>query len=223
MPAQKDYIKIQYPRKCEHCDYVSNNPQMYSYHKKTHAPIPEGTLCHFGCGNRATHRNTGGKHTCLERWCDCPKYLEQLAIRTEISWSDADERKEATKKSFIERLHTETVREQSRQTKRRKRNERTLEIKDFQSYSRRAREHSREWAKNQGYKLGVSGYHVDHILSIKEAWELGVSIPVVTHPANLRILWYLDNLSKGRSSDHTLYELIEKIFFGLGNSFYECD
>jgi len=42
--------KITYPRKCNECDYVSNNPAMYHYHKKTHEPIPVGTLCKHGCG-----------------------------------------------------------------------------------------------------------------------------------------------------------------------------
>ena len=44
---------IIYPRKCEHCDYISNNPAMYSIHKKTHQPIPDGQLCDHGCGQNA--------------------------------------------------------------------------------------------------------------------------------------------------------------------------
>ena len=108
---------ITYPRKCPSCNYIANNPAMYSYHKQTHQPVPIGTLCHFGCGCIAMYRNTGGKYTCKEKYQDCSAYLEQLSDRTTKSWKDANTRKEETKKSLISRLHNEKTFKKIKETK----------------------------------------------------------------------------------------------------------
>jgi hypothetical protein len=182
MPAPKDYIKIPYPRQCEHCDYVSNNPTMYHYHKKTHEEIPKDTYCHFGCGCKALFRNTNMKYTC----------------------------KEKTKKSFIKRLHNQETVDKMKATKRKKFGNFTPEqMKDFRHYARRIRARAQQWAKEQGYVLGKQTYHVDHKFSVWDSWLAGLSENVVNHPANLQILEAKKNSSKGRKSLYTLEELLE--------------
>ena len=210
MPAPKDYIKIPYPRKCKHCDYVSNNPTMYHYHKKTHETIPEDTYCHFGCGCKALFCNTGGKYTCKEKWAECPAYIDQLKERTKKSWSGDTQRKEKTKKSFIKRLHNQETVDKMKATKRKKYGNFTPEqMKDFRHYSRRIRARAQQWAKEQGYVLGKQTYHVDHKFSVWDSWLSGLSENVVNHPANLQILEAKKNSSKGRKSLYTLEELLE--------------
>jgi len=200
---------IQYPRKCPDCKYIANNPAMFSYHRKTHAPIPAGILCHFGCRQLATVMNTGGKYTCKEKYHECLAYLDQLAERTRQSWINDVNRKEETKQSLIERLHNEeTYRKQSR-TKRTKFG--TLDperAKEYRRYARFIRQRAQQWAKEQGYVLGQQTYHVDHKLSILDAWKAGLSEEVVNHPANLQIIEAKSNTSKGSRSTLTIEELL---------------
>jgi hypothetical protein len=209
MPAPKDYIKIQYPRKCEHCDYVSNNPSMYHYHSKTHQSIPAGTLCNHGCGQLATVINTNGKYTCLSMAQHCPEYLRKHSSRVKKQWEGAEQRKEETRLTIDTRLNTKENIEKRKQTLKEKWGDFTPEqMKDFRHYARRVRARAQKWAKAQGYELGKQTYHVDHKFSIWDAWLEGLPESVINHPANLRILEANENLSKGAKSLYTLEELL---------------
>ena len=210
MPAPKDYIKIPYPRKCEHCDYVSNNPTMHHYHKKTHEEIPEDIYCHFGCGCKATFRNTGGKYTCKEKWAECPAYINQLKERTTKSWIGDNQRKEKTKERFFKHCCgvPEVIEKQKQTLKEKWGNFTPEQMKDFRHYSRRVRAKAQRWAKEQGYQLGKQTYHVDHMFSVWDSWLAGLPESVVNHPANLQILEAKKNSSKGRKSILTVDELL---------------
>ena len=209
MPAPKDYIKIQYPRKCEHCDYVSNNPSMYHYHSKTHQSIPAGTLCNHGCGQLATVINTNSKYTCLSMAQHCPEYLRKHSSRVKKQWEGAEQRKEETRLTIDTRLNTKENIEKRKQTLKEKWGDFTPEqMKDFRHYARRVRARAQKWAKAQGYELGKQTYHVDHKFSIWDAWLEGLPESVINHPANLRILEANENLSKGAKSLYTLEELL---------------
>ena len=209
MPAPKDYIKIWYPRKCEHCDYVSNNPSMYHYHSKTHQSIPAGTLCNHGCGQLATVINTNGKYTCLPMAQHCPEYLRKHSARVKKQWEGAEQRKEETRLTIDTRLNTKENIEKRKQTLQEKWGDFTPEqMRDFRHYARRIRARAQKWAKAQGYELGKQTYHVDHKFSIWDAWLEGLPESVINHPANLRILEANENLSKGAKSLYTLEELL---------------
>ena len=200
---------IVYPRKCSMCEYIANNPAMYSYHKQTHQPIPADTLCHFGCGSTATHQNTGGKYTCKSKYQDCPAYIDQLRERIKNSWKGADERKIETKKSLIDRLHNQETVDKMKTTLKEKWGDFTPEqMRDFRHYARRIRARAQKWAKTQGYSLGQQTYHVDHKFSVWDSWLAGLPESTVNHPANLRILEAKANSSKGAKSLYTLEELL---------------
>jgi hypothetical protein len=214
MPASKDYVKINYPRKCEHCDYVSNNPQMYSYHKQTHDPIPDGQQCDHGCGQQAMFKGTGGKYTCVKNAHHCPEYIRLHSQRVKEQWADPSsaQRKEDTKQSFIKRLHNEETIQKQIKTKREKYG--TLDpakAKEYRHYARFIRQRAQKWAKDQGYILGKQTYHVDHKLSIMDAWRAGLSEEVVNHPANLQVIEANKNSSKGAKSSITLEELLQLV------------
>jgi hypothetical protein len=212
MPKSKNYnnwIKQNYPKKCEHCDYVSNNPSMYSYHKQTHAPIPNDQTCDHGCGQPALFRGTGGKYTCAAVAHRCPEYVRKHSDRVTSQWKNSDERKEQTKKSLIERLHNIETINKMKETKRKKFGLLTPEqAKEYRSYARAIRKRSQQWAKEQGYILGKQTYHVDHKLSILDAWHAGLPADVVNHPFNLQILEARQNSSKGSKSSITVEELL---------------
>jgi hypothetical protein len=212
MPAPKDYIKIQYPRKCNQCDYVSNNPQMWHYHNKTHFPIPTDQLCDHGCKNPALFLGTGGKYTCLKIAHQCPEYIKKHSVRIKNQWENDNDRKEKTKELFIKRVQTSEVVEKMKATKRKKSGLLTPEdAKNYRHYARAIRERAQMWAKSQGYVLGQQTYHVDHKFSILDSWHANLPAAVVNHPANLQILEAKENSSKGSKSCITLAELFKLI------------
>ena len=210
MPAPKDYTKIQYPRRCEHCDYVSNNPQMYHYHKQTHEPIPSGQLCNHGCGLPAQYRGTGGIYTCQKNAHRCPEYISQHSTRVTKQWEGNIDRKEKTKQSLVSRLHNVETVERAKKTKREKSGLLTPELaKDYRHYARAIRQQAQQWAKKQGYVLGQQTYHVDHKFSILDSWNAKLPAKIVNHPYNLRILEAKANSSKSSKSIISLNELME--------------
>lgn len=202
--------KITYPRPCECCDYIANNPAMFHYHKKTHEPIPAGILCNHGCGSPAQYRGTGGVYTCQKNAHRCPEYIKQHSTRVAKQWEGDIVRKEKTKQSFVSRLHnTETV-ERAKKTKQEKSGLLTPELAtDYKHYARAIREQAQRWAKKRGYVLGQQTYHVDHKFSILDSWNAKLPAKVVNHPFNLRILEAKANSSKSSKSIISLDELLE--------------
>ena len=205
--------KIQYPRKCEHCDYVSNNPQMYHYHKQIHKPIPIGKLCDHGCGSQANYCGTGGIYTCKKIAHHCPEYLRLHSERITKHWENNHERKEKTRKTFFKHCcAVPDVVKKQKETKLKKTNMLDPQIaRDYRHYARRIRKRAQQWARKQGYILGQQTYHVDHKFSIMDSWNAGLSIEIVNHPANLQILEAKKNSSKGSKSSITLEQLMTAV------------
>lgn len=201
--------KQEYPRKCEHCDYISNNPSMYHYHKKTHKPIPDGQQCDHGCNQPALFRGTGGKYTCQKIAHQCTAYVQRQSANVKKQWENADERKQVAKESFIERLHNQETYKKISDTKREKFG--TLDpvkAKEYRRYARFIRQRAQAWARANGHTIGQQTYHVDHKLSILDAWKAGLSEEIVNHPANLQIIEAKKNCGKGANSTLTVNELL---------------
>lgn len=210
----KNQTGISYPRKCTHCDYVSNNPQMWHYHNKTHETLPENKLCDNGCGNKALFLNTKGRYTCTKITQHCPKYLEIHSQRIKEQWQrpNSIERKIKASQTFKECTSTTAAIEKSKETKRKKSGLLTPEdAKNYRHYARAIRERAQLWAKEQGYTLGQQTFHVDHKFSILDAWNANLPAEIVNHPTNLQILEAKENTSKGRKSSITLEELFDLI------------
>ena len=204
---------ITYPRKCEHCDYTSNNPSMYHYHKRVHESIPEGQLCNQGCGSAALFRGTGGVYSCSKVSHHCPEYIKRHSERVTAQWEGAVERKEKTKETFFEYCYgNDEVRARQKATLKKKFGDFTPEqAKDFRHYARRIRQRAQKWARDNGYTIGQQTFHVDHKLSILDAWYAGLPEEVVNHPANLQILEAKQNSSKGANSSITVDELLKLV------------
>ena len=217
MPAPKDYIKIQYPRKCNHCDYISNNPQMWHYHNMTHDPIPQGILCDQGCGKPALFKNTNSRYTCCKITQHCESYTKEHSSRIKQHWErpGADERKAKTKQTFLESACTPEAINKMKETKRKKSGLLTPEdAKNYRHYARAIRQRAQMWATANGYELGQQTYHVDHKLSILDAWNANLPAEIVNHPANLQILEAKENSKKGSKSIITIEQLYEMIKLG---------
>lgn len=211
----KVHSGITYPRKCEYCDYISNNPSMYHYHKKTHDKIPNGQMCDKGCGQLAKFKNIRGSYLCSSSIHQCPAYLSNHSERVKKEWQrpEAASRKERTRETFFEHCcGKDEVIAKMKETKRKQFGNMTpSEAKDFRSYARRIRSRAQQWAKEQGYEIGQRTYHVDHKLSIFDAWQANLPAEVVNHPENLQVIEAKENESKGPTSILTVEELLRII------------
>ena len=206
---------ISYPRKCSQCNYLSNNPAMFHYHKKTHDPIPVGQLCDFGCGQLATVKGTGGKYACLPITQQCPFYIKTHSERITDQWAtqESKKRRQETKERFFKFCcgNTDAILKMQ-ETKRLKFNTISPDTaKNYRAYARYLRKRAQQWARDQGFILGKQTYHVDHKLSIKDAWYAGLSAEIVNHPANLQVIEAKKNSSKGANSSLTVEELLKLI------------
>ena len=86
-------LMIEYPRKCPHCDHMASSPQTFFYHKRTHKPIPPGTLCCGGCGQEAKFITTNNNVWCCKEFSHCPQYSKEQSTRVTKHWVNADDRK----------------------------------------------------------------------------------------------------------------------------------
>jgi hypothetical protein len=214
MPASKDYIKIQYPRKCNHCDYTANNPQMWHYHNQIHDSIPVGQLCEQECGKLALFKNTGGRYTCCKKTQHCERYKKDHSDRVKKHWErpEAEERKFKSTQTLLETACTRQAVEKMKETKRKKSGLLTPDdAKNYRHYASAIRQRAQIWAKEQGYVLGQQTHHVDHKLSILDAWHAKLPLEIVNHPANLQIIEAKKNSSKGSKSSITIEELYRLI------------
>jgi len=220
MPPPKNYVKIQYPRKCLHCDYSANNPQMWHYHVRTHAPISSEQLCDLGCGKPALFRGTGGKYTCMKNWAECTSYISRHSRKVTKQWENNTERRKKLGINNPMKNGATKLKQAKLQsiTKKQKQIDAGIsdEIKqDFARYSRLIRRRGavarKKWAKEQGYIIGLNTYHIDHKFSVYDSWKAGLSDQIVNHPMNLRIVEANENLKKGSKSSITLDELLESI------------
>jgi hypothetical protein len=203
--------KIEYPRKCNHCEYISNNPSMYHYHKKIHEPIPQGKLCDHGCGQLATSINTHAKYTCLPIAQHCPEYIKKQSHRVKEQWLGNTERKHETKQRFLKHCagNPNAIAKQ-KETCRKRSGLVTPELaKEYRHYARKARQLAQVWAKEQGYAIGKQTFHVDHKFSVLDCWKAGLPLSLVNHPNNLQIIDAKINSGKGSKSSITLEELLK--------------
>lgn len=209
----KNQSKISYPRECKHCGYISNNPSMYHYHMKTHEIIPVGKLCDHGCGNQALFKNTNNIYSCSKISQRCPSYIKTHSERVKKQWSAAsDQRRNQTRQSLIERLHTPEARQQQKAAIRKKWKHLSEEsLKEYRHYARLIRKRAQQWARNNGYDIGRMTYHVDHKYSIWEGFNAGIPEHIMNNPVNLEILPARTNSSKGARCSLTLEELYAAI------------
>jgi hypothetical protein len=67
------------------------------------------------------------------------------------------------------------------------------------------------WYSPKNKKNNLNGISRDHMLSVREGFELGVNPEIVSHPANCELMIHRDNISKNKKSSLTLEELLERI------------
>lgn len=58
---------------------------------------------------------------------------------------------------------------------------------------------------------GKKSYHIDHKYSVKQGFLNNIPIEIISHPCNLFMIWYMDNLVKQDRCDITIEMLIENI------------
>ena len=71
------------------------------------------------------------------------------------------------------------------------------------------KEHGWYSPTNKNNNLG--GVSRDHMLSVREGFELGIDPKLLAHPANCKLMIHNDNISKNKKSSITYEELLERI------------
>ena len=67
------------------------------------------------------------------------------------------------------------------------------------------------WYSPTNKKNNLGGVSRDHMLSVKEGFELGIDPKLLAHPANCKLMIHTENISKNKKSSITLEELLERI------------
>ena len=67
------------------------------------------------------------------------------------------------------------------------------------------------WYSPTNKKNNLNGISRDHMLSVKEGFELGIEPSIIGHPANCRLIKQIDNSRKNSKSILTLNELLDRI------------
>lgn len=67
------------------------------------------------------------------------------------------------------------------------------------------------WYKPSNRGDNVAGVSRDHMLSVKQGFQLGVDPILIAHPANCKLMVHSDNISKNKKSSITLDDLLNRI------------
>ena len=204
-----------YPRKCNYCDYVSNNPSMWYYHNQTHLPIPADARCDYGCGQLARYRGTGGKLTCEKTGHHCPAYICRHSKLIKEQWDreESRARRDQTRNKFLLNcVHNKAIREKNIASIRsRVKNFTPEQAKDYEQYGRKVRRLSRRYVDAMIADIDYSIYQIDHIMSVFDCWFQNLPVEHAAHIINCRVVHKSINASKGKKSLMTKEELLSKI------------
>jgi hypothetical protein len=67
------------------------------------------------------------------------------------------------------------------------------------------------WYKPSNKGNNISGVSRDHMLSVRDGFDLGIDPKLISHPANCRLMIHSENISKNRKSVLNLNQLKERI------------
>jgi hypothetical protein len=152
--------------------------------------------------------NESRKETCLEKYG--VEYITQL-----------DSYKEKRKNTLKEKYGSETFNNPIKTKNTRINNGTQIDdsiINDFLMFKKVAVNKTYTMYRNNktlinpnNLKRGIKSYHIDHKFSLKQAYLMGLPIEVVTHPANLEMIYYKDNLVKQDNCSISIEELLNNI------------
>ena len=184
---------------------------MYHYHKRIHDSIPIGQNCDHGCQQPAKFKGTGAVYTCQKNAHHCPAYLERHSNSVKQQWVGADERRASTKQKFLEVVHSDEIRDKTIKSIKARAIVKADDAKSYRSYARKCRKIAQQWAKDNGHDIGRYTHHVDHRLSLVDAFYYKLDVAIASHPANLQILPAKENSKKQARSEITLAQLLLEI------------
>lgn len=67
------------------------------------------------------------------------------------------------------------------------------------------------WYSPTNKNDNIGGVSRDHMLSVREGFEMGIDPYLISHPANCRLMVHSENISKNKKSIISIDELIERI------------
>jgi len=67
------------------------------------------------------------------------------------------------------------------------------------------------WYSPTNKNNNLDGVSRDHMLSVRDGFDLGINPEIISHPANCKLMIHRNNISKNKKSSITLEELLERI------------
>jgi hypothetical protein len=209
-------MAIYYPRMCDHCNHVSNNPSAWHYHKRKHEPIPDGQLCEGGCGQPAVIRNTRGTYKCDENAHSCPQYRKEHSDRIKMQWQENlwTVRRQAVAGLMKDPEIIEKQVKRANATKRRRMlsdiwtKERRRYVYAVHKLTMETYEKHKDEINPDNLPLGRFEYHIDHKVSKLRGWIEKIPPETMARKENLEILWWRDNVSKNAQCSMLIEDLI---------------
>ena len=67
------------------------------------------------------------------------------------------------------------------------------------------------WYSPSNKKNNLGGVSRDHMLSVREGFELGIDPKLLAHPANCKLMIHNENVSKHKTSSINLIQLLKRI------------
>ena len=198
---------IEYPRKCPQCDYMASSPQTFFYHKRTHKPIPPGTLCCGGCGQEAKFITTNNNVWCCKEFSHCPRQAIEKSDRAAQQWDNDPQRKlnmitngpmsskearEKISKAVSDRWKKKYIVTENQAPESMKQYKR-----DVHYASQRTYKSNIDHINPLGLQIGRSSYHLDHKVSKHVGWLLGIPVKYIASKFNLEIMPSKLNEGKG--------------------------
>ena len=146
------------------------------------------------------------------------KNIELYGVKYQFELSSF---KEKRKKSLKEKYGNENFNNPDKTKNTRIKNGTQIDdklINDFNSYKKVAINrtiniyiNNKQVINTNNLKRGRKEYHIDHLFSIKQGFLLNIPIEIITHPCNLHMIYYMDNLIKQDNCWITIEELLTKI------------
>lgn len=200
-----EYLKN--PKLCLHCK------EIIPYDNK------RNNYCNQSCAASATNPlRKGCKYTFNEQWLENVKKANSLRIKLEIrneclvcktlTKNKKYCSKECKSKYFIDLYKEDTDKSFSLYKRLTNFN---FNLADYESEFDFYLIEKHGWYSPTNKNNNLSGVSRDHMLSVREGFELGIDPKLLSHPANCKLMIHNENISKNKCSSITYEELLERI------------
>lgn len=181
-------------------------------------------------GNSNNEHIVSRNKTILDKYNDLEtykNYVNEIKIKSSLDKygveyvMQTESYKEKRKETLKQKYGSEKYNNPSKTKETRIRNGSQIDennIKDFLDYKKIVTNrtmtiyrNNKEIINPNNLKRGIKSYHIDHKFSLKQGYLYELPIEIITHPVNLEMIYYKDNLVKQDNCSITIEELLNSI------------